>query len=162
MGKTSLASLIAIKTLPIWMLAAKICGILWSKRMRTEIAVRLNSLHFLAVTPNINLSQRQPRTQGHKNKRSIIQHPSPKKCNESVFLVSLSSMKENTPEWLSLSCWLFKETNKKQLLIHKIDIYEVEIIYAMVFGNHLVASWSKWVFHVLNVHISWSYQRMLI
>lgn len=47
---------------------------------------------------------------------------------------------ENAPELLTLSCWLFKEINKKQFLIYKIDIYEVEIIYTMVFENYLVAS----------------------
>jgi hypothetical protein len=55
-GKVSLVSLIAIKELPSLILAAKVCGILWRRRVRTEIAGRLNSLHFLAVTPGINLS----------------------------------------------------------------------------------------------------------
>lgn len=58
------------------------------------------------------------------------------KCAIKAFSLQVSQ-RWNLPR---LSCWLFKETNKKQFIVYKVYIYEADIIYSIMLENHLVAA----------------------
>lgn len=88
-------------------------------------------MHVLAMTRDIHLPQRRQRTQEQKNKRGATQPKKKRNATKAFFWYLRNG---NALKLLRLSCWLFNETNKY--------IKEVEIIYSIVFRNHLVASQS--------------------
>lgn len=84
-------------------------------------------MHFLAVTPDINLSERQLRTHEHKNslKRTNEALSTQEKKMRPKYFPNKFLKDENALKLLRLPCWLFKETTKKQTLFYKVDIHEV-------------------------------------